>query len=222
MLRVDQAVNSIKEMILANDYNEQGYLLSEGELSTKLGFSRATIREAVRSLEVRGFLKRIHGKGIQVCDNSANIMIQTMHDMFETENLSISEILEVRTIIEINSVQLACTRATDQEIAELRELVECMEATATACDAYWEWDFAFHKKLVECSKNKMLIAIVSAYSNFLRDIIRNSISKTTKLERNEHFHRNIYEALCQRNKADIEKNLRAHFKTTATNLLGEQ
>ena len=56
MKLIDKAQEEIKQMILDKRYDSSGYLPSEGELCELLGMSRSTIREAVRSLEIRGFL----------------------------------------------------------------------------------------------------------------------------------------------------------------------
>ena len=62
MKLIDKAQEEIKQMILDKRYDSSGYLPSEGELCELLGMSRSTIREAVRSLEIRGFLQRVHVK----------------------------------------------------------------------------------------------------------------------------------------------------------------
>lgn len=57
MKLIDKAQEEIKKMILDKRYDSSGYLPSEGELCELLGMSRSTIREAVRSLEIRGFCR---------------------------------------------------------------------------------------------------------------------------------------------------------------------
>ncbi len=195
MTRVDQAVKEIKEMILNHQYDEAGYLLSEGELSEKLEVSRATIREAIRTLEVRGFVKRMHGKGIKVSDNGVHVMTRSMRDMFDRTELSLDEVLEVRWIIETKAAEMAAIHIEDDELAELEELVIRMEDATELNEEYLKCDSTFHKKLAECSRNKMLSAIVNAYSAMLDDLIKASSNTKVNLENVYHYHRNIYEAV---------------------------
>ena len=103
MKLVDEAQSKIEEMILNKEFDENGFLPSEGELCVKLGMSRSTVREAVRSMEVRGFLKRVHGKGLMVVDNSIKVVSRSIRDMMFLGDFSVDELLEVRRIIEIQS-----------------------------------------------------------------------------------------------------------------------
>ena len=99
MSLVEKTQQQIVEMIKNHEYDEYNYLPSEGELTKRFGVSRVTVREAVKSLEIRGFLKRIHGKGIYVLDNSVNAMARSISDMIIQRDCTTGDILEVRQIV---------------------------------------------------------------------------------------------------------------------------
>ncbi len=222
MTRVDEAVISIKNMILENQYNQEGYLPSEGELSEKLEVSRATIREAVRTLEVRGFLKRIHGKGIQVVDKSEKVVEQAMTDMFDKQELEVRDVLEVRMMIEPKSAELAASRITNEELKTLNELVSMMEMSEKIDEKYLDCDFKFHKVLVASTKNPMSVAIVSAYSKWLEKSILASSQTVENLERNYHYHRNILEALEAKDPKAARKRMEEHLDVARDNHLNKE
>ncbi|WP_317855234.1 FadR/GntR family transcriptional regulator [Chakrabartyella piscis] len=216
MTRVDESVEAIKKMILNKQYDQYGFLPSEGELSETLNVSRATVREAVRTLEVRGFVNRMHGKGIKVCEGGvAEVMTRTMRDMFDQDGITLDEVLEVRWIIESKAIELVTNVVTDAELAELLSYIEAMEGCTEIGADYQENDFCFHKKIVHCSKNKMLISIVNAYSDWLKELILASIPEDENLESTYHYHRHIYEALVQRDAKLAKKYMEEHH--TATN-----
>ncbi len=217
MTRVDEAVIGIKDMILKKNYDDLGYLPSEGELSEKFSVSRVTIREAIRTLQVRGFVKRIHGKGICVVDKGQKVMIQAMTDMFEKENTTLDEVLEVRNLIETNAAELAAQRITDEEKAELKELVEAMESATEINDEYLKCDFKFHQKLAYSAKNNMLAAIVCAYSGWLRQSIDDTSNTKENLEKIYHYHRNIYEAVASGNEKAARIGMETHLEATIKN-----
>lgn len=214
MTRVDTAVIEIKQMILDQKYDEYGFLPSEGVMSELLGVSRATIREAVRTLEVRGFLKRIHGKGIQVLDKSQKVVEQAMTDMFDKQEMEVSDVLEVRMMIEPKSAELAAARIGHEELKQLNDLVGLMEKSEKIDAKYLECDFNFHKVLVRSTKNPMTIAIVSAYSKWLEKSIFASSQTEENLERNYHYHRNILEALERHDAYEARKYMEQHLDAT--------
>ncbi|MRN26677.1 FadR family transcriptional regulator, partial [Romboutsia ilealis] len=102
----DMVADNILKMIQEQQYDTDGFLPSEGKLLEKFEVSRITVREAVRTLEVRGFVRRIHGKGIQVVDNAANVLTQSFNDMIvqgtiaQDDMSTLNELLEIRTILE--------------------------------------------------------------------------------------------------------------------------
>lgn len=217
MTRVDESVNKIKNMIFNKEYDENGFLPSEGELTEILSVSRATVREAVRTLEVRGFLQRIHGKGVRVVDKGVKVMTQSMQDLFEKEDLSLDDVLEVRWIIETKAAVLAVQRATEEEIEELFKSIEIMEKCDSMNSLYIQCDFEFHQRLVACSKNNMLISITCAYSTLLFELIESSNKTQINLENQYHYHRNIYNALKNRDEQGIQRCMKEHLAATTAN-----
>ncbi len=218
MTRVDVAVLEIKDMILKKRYDEMGYLPSEGELSEILRVSRATIREAIRTLEVRGFVKRIHGKGICVVDKGQKVMIQAMTDMFEKKEITLNEVLEVRSLLETQAAELAAKRITNEEKEELKAIVQYMEGATQIDEKYLKSDFEFHQKLAYCAKNSMLAAIVCAYSGWLRQIIDETSNTNQDMEKNYHYHREIYEAVASGNSEIARKCMENHLAATYKNV----
>ncbi len=215
MTRVDTAVIEIKQMILDQKYDEYGFLPSEGVMSELLGVSRATVREAVRTLEVRGFLKRIHGKGIQVLDKSQKVVEQAMTDMFDKQELEVKDVLEVRMMLEPKSAELAATRINKDELQKLNDLVSMMEKSEKIDKKYLECDFKFHEVLVASTKNPMTVAIVAAYSKWLEKSIFASSQTDENLEHNYHYHRNILEALERRDAYEARKYMEQHLEAAS-------
>lgn len=58
-----QVIDQIRENIANGTYKERERLPSEYELSKQLGVSRATLREALRTLEEDNIVTRRHGVG---------------------------------------------------------------------------------------------------------------------------------------------------------------
>jgi GntR family transcriptional repressor for pyruvate dehydrogenase complex len=215
---VDQAQHKIHALILNKEFDESGYLPSEGELCKRFGMSRATVREAVRSMEVRGFLKKVHGKGIMVVDNSVKVMSRSINDMMSLSDFTINELLEVRKIIEIHTASLAAERATENDFTALRKSLEVMESASVMDDEYHNSDFEFHMILVQAASNQLLTAIVRAYTPLLMQLIRASSQTDYIIEQTYHYHRNIYECIIKGDAQGAAECMRIHLNATSENL----
>ncbi len=211
---VDKTQEDIKRIIINKEYDETGFLPSEGELSKKLGVSRATVRESVKSLEVRGFVKRIHGKGILVVDRCDSVVAQALSDMYEQQDVSLQDILEVRMIIDISSAVIASLRATERDIEQMEECVRIMEQGAKDEDEYVRADLKFHLLVTEATKNKTLISITKSYQDNLYELVKSSCLTLDSVESTSHFHRNILDNIKRRNPGGARSAMINHLVVT--------
>lgn len=192
---VDQTCDHIQKLIQQKEYDENGYLLSEGEMAIKFDVSRATVREAVRTMEVRGFVDRVHGKGVKVSNNSIEPITQSLKDMISKEENILDELLEIRMMIEPKSAALAASRHTPEDIEALEKTVVTMESIKSINKAYLDADLAFHTLIAKTSKNRINSAIVNSYAGLLQRMIEDFSNDGNSLESRHHFHRNVLEAI---------------------------
>ncbi|MBK5201338.1 MAG: FadR family transcriptional regulator [Spirochaetaceae bacterium] len=219
MTLVDETQEKIRDMILSGDYSKKGYLLSEGEICEKLSVSRATTREAVKSLEVRGFVKRIQGKGIKIVNNSSNVLTRSMVDMFSINDVDDMDLFEVREIIEIPCARKAAKRATPKDISKMQACVETMERCSIMDGEYATADNSFHQHLVNSARNPVLTSIITAYNMFLMSLIKITLKDDGNSELLMHYHRNILNAIFQHNEDEAARLMRVHLEASRANYL---
>lgn len=218
MTLLEKVQDQIKEMIFNKKYDQNNFLPSEGDLCKIFNVSRATVREAVRSLEVRGFVKRVHGKGIQVIDNRTSVITRSLEDMVSMGDCSLEEIVEVRRVIEVQTAGFAAIRASERDIKLLKESLNVLENADVMDENYYNHDFRFHVNLVKASQNSLLIAFVNAYTPLLRNIIIESSHFEYNLEKKYHYHRNIYDSIVSKNPEKAAECMREHLKATSENI----
>ena len=214
---VDEVQEQIKKMIMDGQYVEDEYLPSEGDLAKKFNVSHATVRESIRSLEVRGFVERQHGKGLLVTKQNGAVMTQSLRDMVEMNQISIKDILEVRCALETAAAELAAERADEEDIRRMAEAVDGMVRARTIIPDYINYDFEFHINLVKASKNKMLINIVDAYMPNIRKSIEATTSED-KLESKMRYHQNVLDSIMKHDKEEALMHMKAHLAVTLQNL----
>ena len=134
-------------------------LPNEVELAKSLGVSRATLREAIRTLTAQGILEVRRGKGTFVSEQVKSI------DDFGFDRLSrvrgqLRDLFELRSIFEPQAARLACRRATAAERAEILEQGAAVEQCIRSGRDRAAADRAFHAAIVRATHNEFLMRLL--------------------------------------------------------------
>src|SRR5689334_20326844 len=101
MALTDEAIATIKEMIVAGELRPGQRLPPEKELGERLGLSRGSLREAVKSLEVIRVLDVRRGDGTYVTSLEPQLLLEALSFVVDLhQDASIVEIFEVRRVLE--------------------------------------------------------------------------------------------------------------------------
>ena len=166
----EQAANRIMDMILVQKRFQAGDKLpNELELAQELQISRVTLREAIRILCTRGFVEIQRGRGTFVAqelpDSSVNLSaIQNLHSQLRARDL-----LEMRLIFEPATVALACERASDEELEQIRRKAQRVVEVANQGGDWSAADQEFHLAISRASHNE--------YMRRLYPIINNAVAE---------------------------------------------
>lgn len=139
--------NTLRKAILTGQL-KPGDRLMEVHLANRLGVSRTPIREAIHKLEQEGLVTMIPRRGAEV----ARITERSLQD-----------VLEVRRALDALSVELACERITEEQIAELADACEQFEQATHSGDtaAVAKADVAYHDIIVKATGNRRLQQLVN-------------------------------------------------------------
>src|SRR5947209_1698496 len=96
----------------------------ERELSEMFGVSRSSIRDAIRSLELLGLVEPRQGVGTVVREISAETLINPLSNVLVRQRQLVSELLDVRKMLEPPLAARAATHASADEIAEMQEILK--------------------------------------------------------------------------------------------------
>lgn len=125
-----------------------GERLLEIKLAETLGVSRTPIREAIRKLELEGLVNIVPHRGAEV----ANITSKSLKD-----------VLEVRRALEVMAIELACDRATEDDIndmkSKLEEFYSALDTEDLTKISYA--DEAYHDSIIAAADNIRLAQLVS-------------------------------------------------------------
>jgi GntR family transcriptional repressor for pyruvate dehydrogenase complex len=113
----------LKEAILLGAYRSGDKLPSERELTLQFQVSRGVIREAIRALELSGFVVMRQGPtgGAFVTDLSFNQVGNAFLDLFLANKVSMAEVAQVRSHVEPKVAQLASLHITPEYQKQLED-----------------------------------------------------------------------------------------------------
>ena len=166
----EKVINYIKDEIRVGNLKRGESLPPERELAELLGVSRNSVREAVRTMSLRGFVSSVQGAGNFVtCDLEKNFSesLRIMLQLGETNFLQISQ---MRRGLESETARLACARILPGQLARLEYLVDCMQREQNP-DKASHYDQEFHSLLCEAAGNRLIKAMFGAMLSTVNEFI---------------------------------------------------
>jgi DNA-binding GntR family transcriptional regulator len=194
--------DSLREAIISGLLRPNERLM-EIQLAEELGVSRTPVREAIRKLELEGFVVMVPRKGAYV----AGVSLKDITDVFE-----------VRASLEALACGLAAERITDEELENLERLL-AQFAESGEVPEFVESDTGFHDHLYRCSRNTRLVQML----NNLRDEIQRfravSLGNPGRTRVALEEHRRIVEAVAERNISKAQHYAWEHIEKAENTLL---
>jgi DNA-binding FadR family transcriptional regulator len=144
-------------------------LSPERELAEQFGVSRVTVRDALRSLEAMGLIEvRVGARGgAFVTTPTGSRVAQAMSDMMMMSVVSPEDVVEARLIVELGTITLACARATDEDVAALRELAERGSKALAAGTYTREVSWEFHSLIAAAAHNGAVEGLTQSFRSTL-------------------------------------------------------
>lgn len=197
---------------------------SERQLATRLGVSRAIVREALHELQGRGVIETQHGRGSFVAsivpkpDESADSS-PLMH-LFAGHPRTLYDLLEVREQLEGQAAELAATRATAMDKHRITKAFRTLEDTDPLSNA--RPDHGFHQAIVEASHNPILVHVLNGLKNMMLLTVQASVAnlnpRSDMRELIMKQHRQIYQAIMSSKPAAARKAAMAHVRFVGDSL----
>jgi GntR family transcriptional repressor for pyruvate dehydrogenase complex len=132
-------------------------LPAEREFAVQLGVSRASVREALRELELKGLVDRRPGRGTLVATAADRPV--SMLARWSGDERALREVMDLRATIEPPIAARAAGRATERDVQRLADLLARMR-TERSTPAFSELDVAFHRQIGRATHNELLVKLV--------------------------------------------------------------
>lgn len=198
-------LEAIREAIINGTLKPRERLM-EIQLAEDLGVSRTPVREALRKLEIEGFIVMVPRKGAYVAD-------LTFKD--------IADVFEIRSALEALAAALAAERITNEELEEMeRLLVQKAEAiTNEDIDKVVLVDTKFHEAIYKASRNERLTNIINNLREQIQRFRATSLAYPGRMKASLDEHRSIVEALQARDVKLSRKLAGKHIENAESSMI---
>ena len=209
---VEKVCQQLAGLARQDQREDDGWLPTERELSTRLGVSRSVVREAVKRLEMQGLLEIRQGIGIRVVDMLHKPLTSALELLVPEQEERLRQLVEIRFMVEPENARLAAARATVAQIRALRaahrRLVEAGNPAAAVLA-----DLEFHRGIATASGNQIAGLLLISLSDLLQASLALGY-RTVTTESAIQEHAVILRAVARRDPAAAARAMRKHIFTT--------
>ena len=192
-----EIIRYIQNYISENDLKQGDKLPSQAQLVDMIGVSRTALREALKTLEAKGVLEILNGKGIYIAGNHVHAMQVTLDFTEQKENLL--ELVEIRRALEREVLRLVVQKASDDELKALGQVKDVLLAKYYRGENQTPEDKLFHNMIYEMSHNKNMQKIIVAIQEGLDVFWNHPLNMNDPFTERIPLHGDLYDALIQRN-----------------------
>jgi len=192
-------------------------LPAERELCTRLEISRSTLRQALTALAQSGHLHAVRGRGGGTFvserppprDPPSRAVLASWHDA-----------CDVRLSVELGVAALAATRADEDELTPLDELVGAMDDMTEDFAGYRQADVRFHIGLAEATHSPRLVALSTEAQGQMTDLISYIAHPPEVLEHANAQHAQLLSRIRARDADGAMRIMAEHLRGTELVLAG--
>ena len=212
-----QVTEQVEGLITSGEWPVGTRIPPENTLVGRLGVSRNTVREALRSLVHTGLLEARPGDGTYVrapSELEAPLMRRARRARLE-------DAVEVRSLLEQQAARLAALRRKGDDVRRLRALLEKQRRASEAGDrvAYAEADAALHQTVVACTGNAFLAEIYEYLGGALKISVSPELWDQMLADEEVRHHAALVDAIAAGNAAAAERAAQALIEALCDALL---
>lgn len=187
-------------------------LPNELELSQELEVSRTTLREAISFLVAQNVLEIRRGKGTYVAETLPDSGMDLTSLAGIRSRGRARDLFEMRLIFEPATVALACERASDEELQQIRKKAEQMERIAAEGGDWPLADQEFHWAIIKASHNEYMRRLYPIINSAVNEILQISQNRVHMQEIAVADNRLILDFLMKRDEVGARHAMSIHMK----------
>lgn len=207
----DLILKQMKEQILNDEWKSGEKLPSENELTKLFGVSRISVRQALQKLAAIGLIETRTGEGSFVKKLSPGIAMNHLIPTLYLSSNSLNEVLEFRKVVEGSVAELACSKASSEDIENLEKIFFNMEKYKDDLEKFTQEDFNFHITLGNITKNSIIMQLYT----IIHEELNTAFKKIVTVRGNKaglYYHKLILDAIKEKDCEKAKKAMDEHME----------
>ena len=215
----EDVFNQIRQLIKEGRLRARDQLPSERELAETFKVSRTSVREALRALETQGLIVSRTGTGNFVADLPVESLVGPLARLLIDEKKALSDVFEMRKLIEPHIAALAAERATRNDIAQLKRIVVKQAEAVSRGETGVEADAELHLCISRATRNQALQKLVSGLMDMLSRSREESLQTDKRRESSIATHRKIVAAIEKHDRSKARSEMLRHIEQVEETVL---
>jgi GntR family transcriptional repressor for pyruvate dehydrogenase complex len=166
----DEVVSRLMSMIRDGRLQPGDRLPPERQLASSFHVSRASLRDAVRHLELLGYLEVRQGDGTVVRLPDAATLTQPFQGLLAGHPQAAADLLEFRRMLEPQVAALAAERCSLEQGALLDQAIAVQRSTVERGERLGQEDVDFHQLIASIAGNATVLQVLETLGSLLAEM----------------------------------------------------
>jgi GntR family transcriptional regulator, transcriptional repressor for pyruvate dehydrogenase complex len=216
----EEVSDRIKELIFKGVYNVGDQLPSEAQLAETFNVGRQTVREALRMLEVSGFIKISRGAsgGPLITDTIFKRIGGLYEDAFRMKHITFEDLTVARLGIEKIIIDLIFDRLDETWLKKLRQNIRKAQKKAAQNLRATQENMDFHRLLAQATGNHVFVIVLESLLAIQGGFLVQLPPEVKATHIVTTYHEKIVDALADKDKEKAFLLLKEHLLEIETRL----
>jgi len=197
--------------IIRGNWSEGEKIPTERELASELGVGRASLREALKALQIMGMIEIRLGDGTYVRKRSEFFSTPLLWAIASSPAVDIEELVAARKLIEVELAGLAAEHASVAQMKEIREYLDRMKKERGNPDEFIQADLNFHLAIGNAASNGILLNALQLIRNLLHEWMLKAVATKGVYEEAYKQHERVLHAIKSRDGKAARTAMRNHL-----------
>lgn len=198
--------------IISGTWASGSRIPAERQLGQQLGVGRASLREALKALEIMGMIETRLGDGTYVRKRSEFLSRPLLWAITSSPGTDVRELVEARKLIESELAALAAERATAEDLKQLGIHLDRMEGSLDIQAEFLAADIDFHLAVAQAAHNMILLNALQLIRNLLQNWINVSLQVAGVADKALEHHKAIFLAIAKKNVGNARISMQNHLE----------